>query len=125
MSDTRDPLAPFEDETIERVASTSRLSVAELRDLLERHQEQARDNPGVEDLVYEWRSQFHEPPLVHRTTEAYYLRLRRHVWEEFADALDIAEVDLDTMIEVHEQQVRLDTGAETRDGEHLMLLTRE
>jgi len=125
MSNTRDPLAVFDDDVIERVADQSELTADELRDLLVAHQEQARDNPGVDDLVYEWRTQFHEAPVIHRTNDAYYLRLRDHVWDEFADALDVPEVDLHAMLEVHEQQCRADTGASLEDGERMMILTRE
>lgn len=124
MSDPRDPLAAFDDEIIERVAGQSELSADELRELVARHQQQARDNPGVDDLVYEWRTQFHESPLVHQTPEAYYLRLRDHLWDQFADTLDIPEVDLYALLDVHEQQVRTVTGAECKDGERMMVLTK-
>jgi hypothetical protein len=83
-----------------------------------------RDNPGVEDIVYEWRSQFHEAPVLHQTPDAYYLRLRRHVWDEFADALDLAEVELEALLDVHEEQVRRELGAERKDGEWFMILAR-
>lgn len=125
MSDTRDPLAAFDDDIIDRVADRFELSSDELRDLVVRHQQQARTNPGVEDLVYEWRTQFHESPLLHQTPAAYYLRLREHVWDQFADALDISEVHLDALFDVHEEQARAVTGAEIKDGERLMVLTRE
>ncbi|WP_247009183.1 hypothetical protein [Halorientalis litorea] len=125
MTDEADLLAPFDDEAIERVAGKHDVTADELRELLRRHQRQARENPGVEDIVYEWRSQFHGDPLLHRTEEAYYLRLRDHVWDEFADALDIPETALFALLDVHADQTRRDTGAGTRDGEQLMILGRE
>lgn len=117
-------LAPFDDELIELVAGRNEVSPEELRDLIVTQQRQARDNPGVEDLVYEWRSQFHEAPVLHRTDDAYYLRLRKHVWDEFADALDIAETDLHALLDVHEEQTRTVTGAERDDAERMMVLSR-
>ena len=120
-----DLLAPFDEDVLARVAGRHDVSRTTLETLLERHQRQARDNPGVEDLVYEWRSQFHEQPLVHRTPDTYYLRLRRHVWDEFADALDIPEAELFAVLDVHEAQVRAETGAEIGDEEAAMVLTRD
>jgi len=125
MTDTADLLGPFEDDVIASVASRHDIPEADLRDAMAAHQSQARDNPGVEDLVYEWRSQFHEQPLLHRTGEAYYLRLRSHVWDEFADALDIPEATLQAVLDVHEEQTRAVTGAELRGSERMMVLSRE
>ena len=124
MSEADDLLGPFDDDLVELVADRSDVSESDLRDLLARHQRQVRDNPGVEDIVYEWRSQFHEQPVLERTAGAYYLRLRTHVWDEFATALDVAETDLDALLGVHEEQTRRHTGAETTDGEAMMVLSR-
>lgn len=124
MTDSTDLLAPFDDRIVETVAGRHDVTAEELRDLLRRHQRQARDNPGVEDLVYEWRSQFRGQPVVHRTVDAYYLRLRDHVWDEFADALDIPETELRAVLDVHEEQTRRITGAGVGDGQRLMVLGR-
>lgn len=121
---TDDLLAPFDDDLLATVAARHDVDEPALRDLLTRHQRQVRDNPGVEDIVYEWRSQFHEQPVLQRTDGAYYLRLRAHVWDEFADALDIAEAELIALYEAHEEQIRRVTGAEIGDGERAMVLTR-
>lgn len=120
-----DLLRTFDDDVVALVAERHEPTAERLTELLRTHQTQVRDNPGVEDIVYEWRSQFHEAPLLHRTADAYYLRLRTHVWEEFADALDISEVELDALTDVHEEQVRRETGAERGENEGFMLLTRE
>ena len=122
---TDDLLRTFDDDIVALVADRHEPTVERLTELLRAHQEQVRDNPGVEDIVYEWRTQFHESPLLHRTEDAYYLRLRTHVWAEFADALDVAEVELDALIDVHEEQVRRETGAERGENDRFMLLTRE
>lgn len=122
---TDDLLRTFDDDLVELVAARHEPSVDRLEDLLLTHQEQVRSNPGVEDIVYEWRSQFHEAPVLHQTADAYYLRLRTHVWEEFADALDISEVELAAVLDAHEEQVRRETGAERGDNERFMVLTRE
>jgi len=119
-----DHLAPFDDDLLATVAARHDLDESTLRDLLVRHQEQVRDNPGVEDIVYEWRSQFHGQPVVQRTPDTYYMRLRAHVWDEFADALDIAEADLYAVLDAHEEQLRRETGAGIDDGERAMVLSR-
>jgi hypothetical protein len=120
-----DLLRTFEDDIVALVADRTEPTAERLTELLRAHQQQVRDNPGVEDIVYEWRSQFHEAPLLHRTADAYYLRLRTHVWEEFASALDIPEVELDALVDAHEEQVRRETGAERGENERFMILTRE
>jgi hypothetical protein len=120
-----DLLSPFDDDVVALVADRHEPAPDRLRELLCAHQQQVRDNPGVEDIVYEWRSQCHEAPVLHQTPDAYYLRLRRHVWEEFADALDLADVELDALLDVHEEQVRHELGAERKDDERFMLLARE
>jgi hypothetical protein len=125
MPDDADLLAPFDDELLETVAGRHDLSAADLRSLLAAQQRQVRSNPGVEDVVYEWRSQFHERPVLERRADAYVLRLRDHVWDEFADAMDLAEVDLRAVLDAHEEQARADTGAERDDGEAFMILARE
>ena len=122
---TDELLRTFDDDVVALVADRHEPSPERLRELLLAHQEQVRSNPGVEDIVYEWRSQFHEAPVLHQTSDAYYLRLRTHVWNEFADALDIPEVELDALVDVHEEQVRRELGAERKDNERFMVLTRE
>jgi succinate dehydrogenase flavin-adding protein (antitoxin of CptAB toxin-antitoxin module) len=124
MTDSEDLLAPFDDDIVELVARRHDCGEDEIRELLRRHQRQVREMPGVEDIVYEWRSQFHEQPVLQRTAEAYYLRLREHVWEEFADALDLAEVDFYAVLDAHEEQTRRKTGAGVDDRERMMVLTR-
>ncbi|WP_246982427.1 hypothetical protein [Halorientalis marina] len=120
-----DLLRTFDDDIVALVADRTEPTAERLTELLRAHQQQVRDNPGVEDIVYEWRSQFHEAPLLHRTADAYYLRLRTHVWEEFASALDIPDVELDALLDAHEEQVRRETGAERGENERFMVLTRE
>ncbi|MFB6084154.1 MAG: hypothetical protein ABEJ94_07915 [Halorientalis sp.] len=121
---TADLLAPFDDDLLATVAGRHDLDEATLRDLLARHQKQVRENPGVEDIVYEWRSQFHEQPVLQRTEDTYVLRLRAHVWDEFADALDISEADLHAVLDAHEEQTRRETGAGLGDDERAMVLAR-
>ncbi|WP_335998863.1 hypothetical protein [Halorientalis halophila] len=121
---TDDRLEPFDDDLLATVVGRHDLDEARLRELLDAHQRQVRDNPGVEDIVYEWRSQFHEQPVLQRTDDAYYLRLRAHVWDEFAEALDLAEVDLDAVLDAHEEQTRRVTGAAFEGDERAMVLQR-
>lgn len=121
---TEDSLAAFDDDLLATVAGRHDLDEAALRDLLARHQQQVRDNPGVENIVYEWRSQFHEQPVLQRTDDTYFLRLRAHVWDEFADALDISEADLHAVLDAHEEQCRRETGAGIGEDERAMVLSR-
>jgi len=124
MSD-RPPLAGFDDETIERVATDHGLDPAALRTLVARHQEGVRDLPGVEDIVYEWRSQFHEDPLVHRTDAVYVLALRSSVWDEFADSLDLDGAADEALRAVHARQARSHVdGTDRLDAGAPMVLTR-
>ncbi|MFB6165363.1 MAG: hypothetical protein ABEJ31_09425 [Haloarculaceae archaeon] len=124
MSD--DPSLPpvFDDAAIARAAGRHDVTEADLRALLAAHQAQVRANPGVEDIVYEWRAGFHAQPVVLRTDAAYYLCLRAHVWDEFAEALDLSEEELRAVQSVHEDLVRAKTGAERDDGERFMVLAR-
>ncbi|WP_299263909.1 hypothetical protein [Halorientalis sp.] len=117
-------LAPFDEDLLATVAGRHDTDEATLRDLLRRHQQQVRDNPGVEDIVYEWRSQFHGQPVLRRTEDTYYLRLHTHVWDEFAAALDIPEASLHAVLDTHEEQLRRETGASVGDDERAMVLNR-
>lgn len=126
MTDGRPPLDAFDDEPIERAAADADLPASALRSIVERHQESVRDLPGVEDVVYEWRSQFHEDPLVHRTPAVYVLTLRPHVWEEFGDALDLSDGELAALRDVHDRQARrlVGEGATRFDSDAAVVLTR-
>jgi hypothetical protein len=108
-----DPLDPFpnvDDETD--------------RALVARHQEAVRALPdrSVEDLVYDYRTQFHQDPLVARTETAYYLSVRSHVWAEFGEWMDADADELARLKAIHADQFRAHVG-EAADGE-AMILTR-
>ncbi|MHB9286226.1 hypothetical protein ACKVMT_04200 [Halobacteriales archaeon Cl-PHB] len=124
MSNDRDSLAAFDADRIAAVATESDISADALETLVQRHQAAVRDLPGVEDIVYEWRTQFHEDPLRDQTSEHYLLVLRDHVWEEFADSLDLSAAELTALQAVHQRQAEaiLDEGA--LDGGLPMVLTR-
>lgn len=99
-------LAPFDVDVIEAVATESGVSTGTVRELVEAHQTLVRENPGVTDLVYEWRNYLGYDPLVARTTEAYHLVVLPHIWEEFGDALDLSAEELDRLQRVHDRQAR-------------------
>jgi len=124
MVDDRDPLAAFDTDVLSAVAAENGLDEGALESLVRRHQEGVRDLPGVEDIVYEWRSQFHRDPLRDRTPERYVLVLRDHVWAEFSDSLGLSATELDALRAVHERQAKtvLDEGS-VSDGA-AMVLTR-
>lgn len=124
MATDRDPLAAFDADRIADVAGETDLSADTLEALVRRHQDAVRDLPGVEDIVYEWRSQFHEDPLRDRTPERYVLVLRDHVWEEFADSLDLSADELTAIQAVHERQASAVIADGTLDDGVPMVLTR-
>ncbi|MFP4187941.1 MAG: universal stress protein [Halobacteriales archaeon] len=93
MSDDRPPLSVFEDAVFEAVAADAGVPTADLRGLVARHQETVRDLPGVEDVVYEWRSRLPEDPLVHRSPRAYVLAHRETVWRQYDEALGLSPGD--------------------------------
>jgi hypothetical protein len=106
MADTRPSLAAFDDQTLESVADRTETTAENLEALVARHQERVRDSPGVDDIVYEWRNYFHMDPLVVRTETAYVLAVESHVWDEFAESLDLSGPELDALKAVHDAQAR-------------------
>jgi hypothetical protein len=122
---TRAPLDAFDDELFTAVASDNDLDADRLRSVAGDHQQGVRDLPGVDDIVYEWRNQFHMDPLVHRTPAAYVLALRDHVWSEFGDRLDLSATELDALRSLHDRQARtLVTDASRFDDADALVLTR-
>jgi hypothetical protein len=99
------------------------------RELVGRHQQAVRDLEGVtvDGLVYEYRTQFHRDPLVTQTETAYYLSVRGHVWDEFAERLDSSDEELTQLKEIHKAQFAASVGEDEGDagnGEAL-ILTKE
>lgn len=126
MTEARDPLAAFDDAVIAAVAEESGIDEKRLRELLRRHQGTARDLPGVDDLVYEWRRHFGGGVLLERTDTAYYLSLGRSVWGEFAEALEFSPAELAAVMAVHDRQTRRRLGDDAADPDgEWMVLTRE
>lgn len=127
MSEERDPLAPFDDDVVSRVAANHGVGVDRVRDLIVGHQRRTREFPGVDELVYEWRTRLPYDPLVTRTDDAYVLAVRAHVWEQYGDQMDLDAEAVGLLRAVHDRQSRR-TAAEgtgsTLDGSAPMLLTR-
>jgi hypothetical protein len=125
----RDELDAFDPDLLAAVAEDHGVGVDRLTTLARTHQSNVRDLPGVEDIVYEWRSQFHWDPLLARTTGAYYLALPDHVWDEFADSLGVTDAERDALVALHDRQTRQDAEAVGADAGRLdsydaVLLTR-
>lgn len=99
-----DLLDAFDDAVVRSVASENGVDETRLRDALSDHQQTMRKTPGVENLVYEWRKQF-EDPIVDRTPDRYVVAVRRAVWQEFAEYLDLDDYLLAAVSAVHQEQV--------------------
>ena len=116
-----EPLAAFPDLTDEAD-----------RELVARHQRAVRDleGVGVDGLVYEYRTQFHRDPLVTQDGTAYYLAVRNHVWDEFADRIDLSDDELARLKALHADQLAASVGGDSTErtgganGEP-MILTKE
>jgi hypothetical protein len=126
----RDELDPFDADLFAIVGDEHGVDADRLRELTRTHQSNVRDLPGVEDIVYEWRSQFHWDPLLAQTAGAYYLALPDHVWDEFAESLDASDTEREALVALHERQIRRDApevGIDTGrlDGSDGLLLVRE
>lgn len=124
-----DPLAPFNGEVIEAVSAETGRDPAAVRELVARHQRSVRENPGVADLVYEWRRYLPYDPLVVRADDAYHLVVLPRVWDDFGRA-GFTEPELDRLKRVHNRQAR--RAARARDDEETVfdgaapvVLTRE
>ncbi len=125
MANPRVPLAAFDADLVESVGNDTGVSPDRLREIARDHQEGVRDLPGVDGIVYEWRTQFHLDPLLYRASDVYVLALRSHVWSEFADRLDLSGAELDALLGLHDEQARRlagDTGRLADDD--ALVLTR-
>jgi len=106
VSETRDPLAVFETEVIEAVATESDCSADDVRVLVRRHQQGMREFPGVDDLLYEWKKYYPYDPVVARTDRFVHVVLFPEVWDEFADRLDLTDAEQEALMAVHDRQAR-------------------
>jgi hypothetical protein len=106
MADSRSPLAVFDDRVFEDVADETGIPSPQLSQFARRHQTGIRELPGVDNIVYEWRNYFHMDPLVVRTEAAYVLAVESHVWDEFADRLELSGTELDSLKTIHDRQAR-------------------
>lgn len=97
-------LSPFDDDVIRGVAGTNNVDEEQLRSALTDHQRTMRENPGVEDLVYEWRKRFDEAVL-HRTPETFFMAVRETVWQEYGIYLGLDDYLLAAVVAVHQEQV--------------------
>ena len=99
------------------------------RALVARHQRAVRDLEGVtvDGLVYEYRTQFHQDPLVTQDATAYYLSVRGHVWDEFAERLGLSDEELARLKRRHAEQFEASVGerADEAGSGEAMILTKE
>ena len=111
MAAPLDPFTDVDDET--------------RRELVARHQTFVRDLPdvGVDGLVYEYRTQFHRDPLATQDGTAYYLSVRGHVWDEFAERMGLSDDELATLKDAHAAQFAATVGEQADD--EAMILTKE
>ena len=105
-------LAPFADEVVRGVARTNSVDEEQLRSALADHQRTMRENPGVEDLVYEWRKRF-DDAVLHRTPETFFMAVRETVWEEYGTHLGLDDYLLAAVVAVHQEQVLRETAVDS------------
>ena len=112
----RDALGVFDAGLVTDVAGDHDIDSDRLSTLARTHQSNVRNLPGVDDIVYEWRTQFHQDPLLARTSAAYYLALPDHVWDEFVEDIGASEAERAALVDLHGRQTRIDAdevGADT------------
>lgn len=125
MTEWNDRLAEtFEESVLAAVAADHGHTVEELRTLVRRHQSLAARLPGVENLVYEWRKQFPNDPVVERREEAYYLSVAEGVWPEYAEALSLSAAEERALRAVHRKQLAAVTGGRPTGERGAMVLVR-
>lgn len=125
MAEPSDPLAAFDDAVVDAAAAEVDCTPDALRDLVRRHQLLVRENPGVDDLLYEWRKYYPYDPLVARTDRAFHVVLRDRVWTEFTDRLALSDAEREALLAVHERQARAEADDESVfEGGAPMVLTR-
>ena len=107
-------LAPFDDDVVRAVAGTNSVDEEQLRSALADHQRTMRENPGVEDLVYEWRKRF-DDAVLHRTPETFFIAVRESVWAEYGAHLGIDDYLLAAVVAVHQEQVLRETAVDSSD----------
>ncbi len=96
-------LAPFDLAVIRTTAQRNDVEEGVLRDALATHQRTMRENPGVEDLVYEWRKQYDDPVLL-RTPDLFIVAVPPTVWEEYGTHLELDDGVLPAVVAVHQEQ---------------------
>ncbi|WP_058995846.1 hypothetical protein [Haloarcula sp. CBA1127] len=111
MNDPR-LLAPFDDDVVRGVAGTNSVDEEQLRDALADHQRTMRENPGVENLVYEWRKRF-DDAVLHRTPATFFMAVRETVWEEYGTHLGLDDYLLAAVVAVHQEQVLRETAVDS------------
>jgi hypothetical protein len=121
----RDPLAAFDEPVIAAVAREFDADVDAVSDLVRRHQALVRRLPGVDDVVYEWRTGFPTNPVVERRTGAYYLSVPATVWAEYVAALSLSEREATLLRAAHRRQLDATVGGRPTGDREAMVLTRE
>lgn len=111
MNDTA-LLAPFDVEVVRGVAGTNSVDEEQLRSALADHQRTMRENPGVENLVYEWRKRF-DDAVLHRTPETFFMAVRESVWQEYGTHLGLDDYLLAAVVAVHQEQVLRETAVDS------------
>ena len=96
-------LAPFDDAVLRQVAAANDTELEALESALASHQRTMRENPGVEDLVYEWRNQYEDPVLL-REPDVFIVGIPPTVWDEYGRYLDLEDDMLRALAAVHQEQ---------------------
>ena len=94
---------PFDDDVIRNVAEANDVALEPLEAAVADHQGTMRENPGVEDLVYEWRKQYDDPVLL-REPGLFIVAVPPTVWDEYGSFLDLEDDLLCALVAVHREQ---------------------
>lgn len=94
---------PLDDDVIRAVAEANDVPLEPLEAAVADHQRTMRENPGVEDLVYEWRKQFDDPVLL-REPDIFIVAVPPTVWDEYGDFLDLEDDIYSALVAAHQEQ---------------------
>ncbi|MFB6127077.1 MAG: hypothetical protein ABEJ79_07280 [Halolamina sp.] len=111
-----DLLGPFAAADVAAVATERDVPADAVRGGLAEQQRLARRHRDVDGLVFEYRKEFREDPVLARDDDVYYLAVPSRVWPEFAAGLEASEDVVAAVRTVHQRAVVDRLGGDRGDG---------